>query len=125
MTVSGAAAATTMKTMAPGPSLPRRRWALAASVDAVSGGGFETVAKTTSRAVGAYRPGRTALAVEPGPSAAAAGYTAETKLKHPRDIERETALTLFSFGNGVRDMRGGYARLPPGRERHGAAQHGP
>src|SRR5687768_4955049 len=48
MTVSGAAAATTMKTMEPGPSRPLRRWCSAASADAAIGGGLETVAMLTS-----------------------------------------------------------------------------
>src|SRR3954471_23781228 len=111
ITVSGAAAATTMKTMAPGPSRPVRRWRSGASGARADGGGFETVAMAAS--LQWARPtGRTALAVEGGPPPPGAGYMTETKVKHPRDIERETAVTLFSFDNVVRVTRGGYARLP-------------
>src|SRR3954447_19770883 len=111
ITVSGAAAATTMKTMAPGPSRPVRRWRSGASGARADGGGFETVAIAAS--LQWARPtGRTALAVEGGPPPPGAGYMTETKVKHPRDIERETAVTLFSFETAARVIRGGYARLP-------------
>src|SRR4051812_18205535 len=110
MTVSGAAAATTMKTIEPAPSRPVSRGRSCASRAGADGGGFETVAMAAS--LQWARPtGRTALAVEGGPPPPGAGYMTETKVKHPRDIERETAVTLFSFDNVVRVTRGGYARL--------------
>jgi hypothetical protein len=36
---------------------------------------------------------------EPDPSRGGAGYTIVIFRKHPRDIEREIAVTLFSFEN--------------------------
>src|SRR4051812_31352922 len=108
MTVSGAAAATTMKTIAPGPSRPDRRGRSgAASADGaarVDGGGFETVAMAASL-LWARPTGRTALPVEGGPPPPGAGYMTETKVKHRRDIEREMAVTFFSFENAVRVTR--------------------
>src|SRR3954462_12951571 len=115
MTVSGAAAATTMKTMAPGPSRPRSRCGPSAVLGGLAvAGGAETVAMRTSG--GAAVPDcrrRGAMGSKPGPLSGGAGYTIVIFRKHRCDTEWETAVTGFSFENRAADTARGYARAPP------------
>src|SRR3712207_4490572 len=127
MTVSGAAAATTMKTMAPGPSRPASRWGLVspglvspgadARVGAL-GGESETVAMATSgerqrRAAGADATPRSLT----GPPTRVV-----TRPKHLRNIgvtPNETPVTSLSFGTPLRDTHGTRRRTsvpPPDRK---------
>src|SRR3954451_10551957 len=116
MTVSGAAAATTMKTMAPGPSRPRSRCGPSAVLGGLAvAGGAETVAMRTSG--GAAVPDcrrRGAMGRKPDRLSGGAGYTTVIFRKRRRDIEWETPVTGFSFENRVVDTSRGYAR-PPAR----------